>query len=226
MPLPRFEKLPEDQKAHLLDAATREFSEHGYEDASLNRIVEAAGISKGTVYYYFSDRDDLYATVVARVAAALVPALDLAAFAPTSADAFWDELAALSIAGARAAALHPESMRALRSFQRTVRHHDKPAFRSILEQGRAAYTHVIETGRRLGCVRDDLPTAQLVALIEAIDETLDRALFEPSTPPSAEALEAHAALMVDLGRRLLEPAAVRRPDVTKRGSTVKKGRKS
>jgi AcrR family transcriptional regulator len=34
--------------------------------ASLNRILEQAGISKGSAYYYFDDKADVFLTVVQR----------------------------------------------------------------------------------------------------------------------------------------------------------------
>lgn len=44
----------------MIDAALREFSEKGYENASLNTILKEAGISKGTFYYHFANKEDLY----------------------------------------------------------------------------------------------------------------------------------------------------------------------
>src|SRR5512139_260224 len=64
MPLPRFDKLDEPRKASILAAAAEEFGERGFEGASYNRIIERAGISKGAMYYYFADKDDLFRTVL------------------------------------------------------------------------------------------------------------------------------------------------------------------
>ena len=64
MPLPRFEKLDEPRKVSILTAAADEFGERGFEGASYNRIIERAGISKGAMYYYFADKDDLFRTVM------------------------------------------------------------------------------------------------------------------------------------------------------------------
>ena len=64
MPLPRFDKLDEPRKKTILAAAAEEFGERGFEQASYNRIIERAGISKGAMYYYFADKDDLYRTVL------------------------------------------------------------------------------------------------------------------------------------------------------------------
>ncbi len=41
-------------------AALAEFSEKSFEDASLNRILKNAGISKGTFYYHFKNKEDIY----------------------------------------------------------------------------------------------------------------------------------------------------------------------
>src|SRR5262245_32221580 len=69
MPRPRFAKAPVEKRDALLDAATREFATQGYDNASLNRILLAAGFSKGSFYYYFDDKPDLAAAVLEREAA-------------------------------------------------------------------------------------------------------------------------------------------------------------
>lgn len=44
----------------ILDAAMREFSQKGYEGASLSAACAQNGISKGIVYHHFKDKDELY----------------------------------------------------------------------------------------------------------------------------------------------------------------------
>ena len=62
----------------LLAVAREYFAERGYADASLSAIVEAAGFTKGAVYHYFSNKQDLFRAVYvaeqARVTAAVVAA--------------------------------------------------------------------------------------------------------------------------------------------------------
>ena len=41
-------------------AALREFTVNGYENASTNQIVEEAEIAKGSLFYYFKTKQDLY----------------------------------------------------------------------------------------------------------------------------------------------------------------------
>lgn len=44
----------------ILDAALTEFSTHGHGGARIDRIAEAAGVSKPMIYSYFGDKEDLY----------------------------------------------------------------------------------------------------------------------------------------------------------------------
>lgn len=48
------------RERELIDAALEEFATKSYDNASLNNIIKSAGISKGTFYYHFSDKQALY----------------------------------------------------------------------------------------------------------------------------------------------------------------------
>lgn len=47
-------------REELIEAAMIEFGEKGYENASLNNILKEAEISKGTFYYHYENKEDLY----------------------------------------------------------------------------------------------------------------------------------------------------------------------
>lgn len=49
-----------EKREELIDVAMIEFGEKGYENASLNNILRKAGISKGTFYYHYKNKEDLY----------------------------------------------------------------------------------------------------------------------------------------------------------------------
>jgi AcrR family transcriptional regulator len=55
-----FFKLPEEKRAKIIRACLVEFGARDYEKAALDRIVEAAGISKGGLYEYISSKEELY----------------------------------------------------------------------------------------------------------------------------------------------------------------------
>ena len=61
MPSSTFFRLPEEKRQRLLDAAWEEFSQVSFADASINQIIHAANISRGSFYQYFTDKEDLTA---------------------------------------------------------------------------------------------------------------------------------------------------------------------
>lgn len=55
-----FLNLSKEEQEIVLEAALDEFSEKDYDAASLNHIISKAGISKGSMYHYFTNKEDLY----------------------------------------------------------------------------------------------------------------------------------------------------------------------
>ncbi len=55
-------------KEKLIRAAIRKFGSHSYGEASLNRIIKEAGLSKGTFYFHFKNKKDLYLYIFKKVA--------------------------------------------------------------------------------------------------------------------------------------------------------------
>jgi AcrR family transcriptional regulator len=51
-------------RQRLLEAAEEIFAEHGYHDASVVKITEAAGVGQGTFYLYFSSKQEIFDELV------------------------------------------------------------------------------------------------------------------------------------------------------------------
>jgi AcrR family transcriptional regulator len=51
-------------RQRLIDAAEAVFAEHGYHDASVVKITEAAGVGQGTFYLYFASKQDVFDELV------------------------------------------------------------------------------------------------------------------------------------------------------------------
>ncbi|MBQ2739076.1 MAG: helix-turn-helix transcriptional regulator, partial [Oscillibacter sp.] len=56
-----FLRLPEEKRRRILDAAWEEFTRVSFSDASINQIVQRSGISRGSFYQYFRDKEELMA---------------------------------------------------------------------------------------------------------------------------------------------------------------------
>ena len=55
-----FSRLEPARQQRILRAALKEFAQHGYAQGSTNNIVREAGIAKGTLFYYFKSKQELY----------------------------------------------------------------------------------------------------------------------------------------------------------------------
>lgn len=67
MPKQTFFNLPEEKREKILEEAVTEFRDNAYDLASINRIVERSGISKGSFYQYFTDKEDVYFYLLQRI---------------------------------------------------------------------------------------------------------------------------------------------------------------
>lgn len=56
---PRWERKAGERPSALLEAALDAFAYHGFHATRLETVAEAAGVSKGTVYKYFENKEDL-----------------------------------------------------------------------------------------------------------------------------------------------------------------------
>ncbi|HMS80722.1 MAG TPA: TetR/AcrR family transcriptional regulator [Burkholderiaceae bacterium] len=61
---PRWERRKESRPAELLDAALDLFVERGYAATRLDDIASRAGVSKGTLYLYFANKEELFKALV------------------------------------------------------------------------------------------------------------------------------------------------------------------
>ncbi len=48
----------------ILDAATAEFAEKGFRSASLRKIADKAGVTTGSLYWHFKNKDELFDAIV------------------------------------------------------------------------------------------------------------------------------------------------------------------
>jgi AcrR family transcriptional regulator len=60
----RITKGPEERRRELIDTAERLFMEKGYEHTAISDIVKELNVAQGTLYYYFSSKEDILEAVV------------------------------------------------------------------------------------------------------------------------------------------------------------------
>jgi TetR/AcrR family transcriptional repressor of mexJK operon len=57
---------PKAKEQEVLDVATAYFLKHGYQGASINAMARSSGISKESIYRYFSSKKQLFEAVIGR----------------------------------------------------------------------------------------------------------------------------------------------------------------
>ena len=62
-------QLMGETRQRLIKAAIDEFANEGFEGASINRITRAAGVAAGTIYNYFSGKNELMLTLLGEIGA-------------------------------------------------------------------------------------------------------------------------------------------------------------
>ena len=61
---PRWRRLPEERPRQILSAALEVFGERGLAASRLEDIAKRAGLSKGTIYLYFPNKEELFREMV------------------------------------------------------------------------------------------------------------------------------------------------------------------
>jgi AcrR family transcriptional regulator len=202
---PRFVKLAPAQQQAILNAALDEFAARGFHDASLNRVIEAAGTSKGSMYYYFDGKEDLYTHIV-RVELERLFA-DLGPFEiPQEADpdGFWSTLTAHGVRLMTALAASPQLAALLRGW---VAVSTNPALQQAQQEMEQAIVpwmkEALAAGQSIGAVRTDLPSGLLIAVVAGMGQAMDAWLL--TQQPDTADLQRLVGVLIGMIRRALQP---------------------
>ena len=149
---------PFEHDQNLFDAALAEFVAKGYEQASINTILQTAGMSKGQFYYHFGNKEGLYlalaGVLIARKQAFLSRVMQPGDFQQDIFGIFRAQIR-YSAAFARE---YPDINRFSESF---IREKGSPIYQKALAtynfEDDAAIDRLIDTAYRKGEIRQDLP---------------------------------------------------------------------
>jgi len=69
---PKWRRRPEDRPQQIIEAALTVFGERGLANARLQDIADRAGVSKGTIYLYFPNKEELFREMIRQTAVAAI----------------------------------------------------------------------------------------------------------------------------------------------------------
>ena len=202
MPTRRFDNLDPFKRTVILTAAAEEFAAHGFEAASMNRIIESAGTSKGSMYYYFEDKEDLYATVVRDTVTRFLAYCGMPK-PVTDADGYWAEVERFTRSGIEYYTIDPNLAGVVRSLA-TSGSSSGPLneARSTLASWTDAF---ISIGQAVGAVRDDMPKSLILTVVVALSEGIDLWLADHVDTLSADDRERLIVRLLDMYQRIAAP---------------------
>jgi AcrR family transcriptional regulator len=184
VPRKRFNQLPAERRERLWESSARELSAKGFEGASLNRILEGAGFSKGAAYYYFDSKEDLFAAAARELLQAGVAGVEADGLEFAN---YWDALEQIFLRQFEGWAKKPwtaEMTRALRSLPAA---HVHPSVGEVILEASGTLLKLLRRGKELGLIRQDLPDELLANLVQSVDDAHDRWLLgqSPEDPGAA-----------------------------------------
>ena len=205
MARPRFANLDVDTWFRILETAAEEFAARGFEGVSLNQLIDRLEMSKGSFYYYFDDKADLFTTVADLAWAIVLPVeqLDLDGF---NAENYWPSLEALMQEARSRVRANPWLVGFTRLMYEPP---DIPGVRESLaekfNEARQWQAELIRRGQALGTVRDDLPVELLQALLVGADEAGDRWFVDKWDDLEKKEIERLFQEVFAIFRRMIEP---------------------
>ena len=176
----REEKNQQTQR-RIMDSALAEFAEKGYGGSSVNTICAAQGISKGIVYHYFENKDELYLACVEECFQRLTAHLN-AALPEEDAGSAEDQLGRYFCARM---AFFQENPIYQSIFCEAVISPPAPLAEEVLARRKAFDALTVSTLERLLCrlpLRSDITTEEVVDLFRQFQDFINAQNQSPAIP--------------------------------------------
>jgi len=197
-------KMKPARRQLLFAAATRAFTAHGFEQASLNRIIGEIGMSKSSFYHYFANKTELFQQIVHQAVAPFAEMIE--GFTPEklSKDRFWPAIMAITNISTDLLQSHPEVFQVGRMFHRNL-HQPNGICEDLMVGPMRLLTRTLEHGKVIGAIRDDLPSSLLLDGVVALGMATDRWVLLHTEQYTPEEFEVLNSKILGMFIRILAP---------------------
>lgn len=195
-----FLQLDEEKRERVLGAAINEFADKNYNNASMNVVVKAAGISKGALFKYFKSKAGLFAFVY-RMALGCVKDYLRQVRDESVEDDFFTRLEKVMLAGLDFTHAHP-GLAAI--YYRIVFTGDSPYKREIVAEVQRESLEFIESliqkGIERGDLKSDLDPRISAFMVEAVVDRFVHAYHVRFRDQGSSARKSHMEPHREIGK--------------------------
>jgi AcrR family transcriptional regulator len=170
---PRRRAPAEERRAQILEAALRCFATRGYHTATMDDLARAAGLSKGSLYWHFSSKEEVFLALFDQWVEPIFEAWSRLEIEDRPSLEVARALGEISMEKMTAG---PIPLGAWGEFLRQPKARERYA--TMLRESRERLTALARRGIERGEIRDLDPEGIAVALISAMEGTLLQALVD------------------------------------------------
>lgn len=182
MPTETWWNLPDEKRRRITEVAMAEFGARGFSAGSLNVVAREAGIAKGSLFQYFEDKLDFFATVceagAARIEAATVGDVDTDV-------GFWDLMRTIVRRWIEYFRDHPLEKGMAFAAANEIDREARLAVRSVTNAHYGkALRPLVDLAQSRGEIRSDADPTLVISMLTLVLRHLNTAPFEPDGDPA------------------------------------------
>lgn len=168
----KFEHLNDAKQQAIIDASVSEFADNGFKNASVNKIVEQAGIAKGSLFNYFKSKlllfEYIYSIALTEVKSYLSQVRD-----ESESENFFIRLSKVIDAGINFIERHPMLAKI---YFRLLNSDDSPRGKKIIKELHNEAVNYLEGFVIIGIERGELKNTDTVTTAFLLESIINRIL--------------------------------------------------
>lgn len=183
MPKETFFNLPAQKQQRIIDTATREFANRGFQKCSVQEIASKAGIAKGSIYQYFDSKKELFFYILDIAGSKKVKLL--AKYVEGNSNLpFFELIEAMFVAAIKFSTEHPELFKIYKDIQHKAPDEIREEFNNkVNSMGRQHYNILLQEAVQKGEIRSDISTDLAAFVLYILLRNFSDFLFDQDEMP-------------------------------------------
>ncbi len=180
-----------ERRNEILDAAGKLFGTKGYDKSTVNDILEAVGIAKGTFYYYFKSKEEVLDAIIDRVTGMVVERVEMVASNPalSPTEKLLHVILSMHVEGE----VEQDIMEELHKPENSLMH--QKSLSAMVTSVAPVLCKVVEEGISQGIFKSDFPTQYMQIFLTSSITLLDDGIFQVEPQEQQMILRALIALL-------------------------------